>query len=495
MFWLPSSIAFTGDGLTSTGYVPAGSVWLDGSADSFDLTYSITAPWTFSAWVKKGSNGSELPMLGAAAGEVHFNADDTVEAEGTSSSAVFKDPTGWMHVHISNNGIYINGVSHGAVTTTDLTNASLFGGFYGAVTDVHLKSGTTAYTSFGKTDATTGGWIPINTAGVAGEHYLAFANSANLGANSGSGSDWTATSMSSANATNDSPADDAENGLGNYCVWNPRDIHASYPCTFSTNNRVATGNAGGLYSQIRGTVGAKAGKLVCEITPGSTLTNGAMLGIIRAEDAQDAPTGGASTKGVLARSDNGGEIYVDGTSVQNTLGTWGSGDVIRVEVDFDAGTVDFFKNGSAYGSQVTGLTLDSVYWVPTWMPFGAYAATLECGQIGFAGTPTANYEEWCTANLEAPTPASSVTPLTGSFPDGNANADGPFVYLGYTPNTAGTSTINSNTITWGTHALAMAAGFKVITSSTSYNNTGSNTYSIAVEAPFGGSGAAQARAR
>ena len=62
-------------------------------ADSPELsrTYTLSSPWTFSAWVKRGERASENLILGASAGEIHFNSNDTLEAETTSSTAVFRD--------------------------------------------------------------------------------------------------------------------------------------------------------------------------------------------------------------------------------------------------------------------------------------------------------------------------------------------------------------------------------------------------------------------
>jgi len=184
----------------------------DGDSPELSRTYSISAPWTFSAWVKRGELGSENLILGASGGEIHFNSNDTLEAEGTTSSAVFRDPAAWYHIHVSDNGLYINGVSHGSVTTTSLTNTKLFDDFDGYVAEVHLQSGTSAYTNFGETNADTGQWVP--KAATAGDTYLKFANSSNFGENSGTGGAWTASGLTAADQVTDSPTD-------NHCVLNP----------------------------------------------------------------------------------------------------------------------------------------------------------------------------------------------------------------------------------------------------------------------------------
>ena len=74
-----------------------------------------------------------------------------------------------------------------------------------------------------------------------------------------------------------------------------------------------------------------------------------------------------------------------------------------------------------------------------------------------------------TANL----PEGTIT-TSGTF-TGNASADGPFVYLNGVPTAM---TINGNSVTFGTHADKLSNGFKVRNSTSSYNQSGSNTYSI-----------------
>ena len=187
----------------ATGFDVANSVIFDdGSSPELSKTYTLSEPWTFSAWVKRGELGSENLILGASGGEIHFNSDDTLEAEGTSTTAKFRDPSAFYHIHISNNGIFVNGVSAGSCTTTDLSNAKLFDDFDGYVAEVHLRSGTVAVSDFGETND-NGVWVPKSKSG--GEHYFTFANSSDFGVNSGSGGNWTATNLASTDQTTDTP--------------------------------------------------------------------------------------------------------------------------------------------------------------------------------------------------------------------------------------------------------------------------------------------------
>jgi hypothetical protein len=77
------------------------------------------------------------------------------------------------------------------------------------------------------------------------------------------------------------------------------------------------------------------------------------------------------------------------------------------------------------------------------------------------------FKTLCTANL------TSVAVTTSGTFTGNANADGPFVWTNGNP---ATLTINGNAVTFGTHADKAAGGFKLRSSSASYNTSGSNTW-------------------
>jgi hypothetical protein len=91
------------------------------------------------------------------------------------------------------------------------------------------------------------------------------------------------------------------------------------------------------------------------------------------------------------------------------------------------------------------------------------------GQRPFAYAAPSGFKALCDTNIAE----GSIT-TSGTF-TGNASADGPFVWLNGVPTAM---TINSNAVTFATHADKLANGFKVRSSSGSYNTAGSNTYSI-----------------
>jgi hypothetical protein len=123
----------------------------------------------------------------------------------------------------------------------------------------------------------------------------------------------------------------------------------------------------------------------------------------------------------------------------------------------DSGTWYFERSGSSQ----------------TWVPPAAFpsgSGDYNFGQRPWQSTgPTGGQKALCTKNL----PTGTIT-TSGTF-SGNASTDGPFVYLNGVPTAM---TINGNAVTFGNHADKLANGFKVRSSSASYNSAGSNTYSI-----------------
>jgi hypothetical protein len=155
-------------------------------------------------------------------------------------------------------------------------------------------------------------------------------------------------------------------------------------------------------------------------------------------------------------------------------------DIFGVAVDMDNGKIFFSKNNTWQGSAdpvagtnaaFTDLVSSGITWVPGFYFSGDLTGTVSInfGQRPFSYTPPSGYIALNAYNISAGTVTTS-----GSF-TGNALADGPFVWLNGTPTAM---TINGNAVTFGTQADKLANGFKVRTSSTSYNSTGTNTYSV-----------------
>jgi len=258
-----SSILFGGFTGPTAGYVPAGAILLDGSADYLQWTPSgagdSRTTWTLSCWAKLAKPGAAQALFSTNTGggveDIYrldngsAKADMQVGGGGTgrlTTTQVLRDPTAWSnHVIVWDSGnsdfrYYIDGVEVSAFDTQTLPSASALSKwngtdghyigrygpsasqfFNGYLTDVIFLDGTasTDCSEFGEYD-TNNNWIPKDPSGLTfgtNGFWLDFANSADLGNDvSGNGNDFTPTSMSAANSTSDRPADDAENDLGNY---------------------------------------------------------------------------------------------------------------------------------------------------------------------------------------------------------------------------------------------------------------------------------------
>jgi hypothetical protein len=191
-------------------------------------------------------------------------------------------------------------------------------------------------------------------------------------------------------------------------------------------------------------------------------------------------TGGVGYGIDLFTSANGsfaGTFSSNGVTVLVTqvVTTFANGDIVGVAYDGTNGNIWFSKNGSWLysGNPSTGATpvavLDTARNLFFHVENYSSSSTANFGQRAFAYTAPSGFKALCTQNL----PEGTIT-TSGTF-TGNASADGPFVYLNGVPTAM---TINSNAVTFASHADKLSNGFKLRTSSGSYNTAGSNTYSI-----------------
>ena len=150
----------------------------------------------------------------------------------------------------------------------------------------------------------------------------------------------------------------------------------------------------------------------------------------------------------------------------------------------DSKKVWFAKNGTwqASGNPSTGVN-EAFSGLPNKEMFfgaghfsaaGSSSFVFNFGQRPFAYTAPTGFKALCTTNLIK---ATAIT-TSGSFV-GNVSADGPFVYLNGIPTAM---TINGNAVTFGSQADKLSNGFKVRTTSTSYNSTGTNNFSVSTTA-------------
>jgi hypothetical protein len=250
---------------------------------------------------------------------------------------------------------------------------------------------------------------------------------------------------------------------GNYATSNPLDNGGQ---TLANGNLDITGIASN-WRGTRGTIGMSSGKWYWEVTISFTNSgsNQSLLGIATNAASISGNYASAGAYGWEYYSSNGNKF--NNGSNPGYGASYTSGDVIGIAFDADSGALTFYKNGSSQGTAYTGLTSGPYF--PSFSLYGTSLVSFNAGQRAFAYTAPSGFKALCDTNITEGTITTS-----GTF-TGNASANGPFVYLNGVPTAM---TINSNAVTFATHADKLSNGFKLRTSSGSYNTAGSNSYSI-----------------
>ena len=437
--------------------------------------------WTWAGWVKRSGLGRKNLFMSydgstlteATYTNLQFSTADLLVIGSAFvtyriTTQVFRDTSAWYHLAIAVDTtqttandrikIYVNGTQITAFNTTNnpSLNADLavnatffhrlgseFNQFYfdGYLADVHFIDGQALDpSSFGEFD-TNGVWQPIDASGLTygtNGFHLPFSDNSTAAAlgtdTSGNGHTWTVNNLLvTAGAGNDSLVDSPTNYgtdtgaggtvRGNYCTWNP----------LINGDTAANGNLDVTNDTARGTQKLLEYDAYWEITS----------------------TGGTTTAGIVS----------DGGTTNTT--TVANGKTYGFKLSA-AGSLEYINitDGGSFTSITTGLTGIQF---PYASAASATTGSLNAGQRPFAATAPSGFKALCTTNL----PEGTIT-TSGTF-TGNANANGPFVWLNGVPTAM---TINGNAVTFATHADKLSNGFKVRTSSGSYNTAGSNTYSI-----------------
>ena len=503
----------------SAGYSVNKSLRFRSSASAYlGRTPSVTGSqttWTWSGWFKRGALGFEQEFLaGGTNGTVGWNrttlgilSSDKLyfgnqAANFRITTQVFRDPSAWYHliaVFDSSNAtdadrirLYINGTQ---VTAFD-TNASvpintasainsttthqigwIAGGggalfFDGEMAEVNFVDGQAlAPTSFGAF-STYNQWLPKAYTGTYGTNgfYLPFTNTTSTSTlvadSSPNGNNWTPNNISlTAGSTYDSLTDVptlTSATVANYPVWNilrPSQMSGG-TATISNGNLTAADAATSSGIAAQANVAVSSGKWYWEVT--ATTVGGLLGGCgIRLETLQDV-----FGLGYFYYSDGNKTTNINGGGLAYGA-SYTSGNVLGVALDLTAGTLEFYKNNVSQGIAYTGLSGLFSACVGDGQNATRYEWNINFGQQPFVYTPPSGFVALNTYNIAAGTVTTS-----GTF-TGNLSTDGPMVYLNGTPTAM---TINGNAVTFGTQADKLANGFKVRSSSASYNTAGSNTY-------------------
>jgi len=419
--------------------------------------------YTISAWIKLGlesdsairtifcagdSSTSTSTHLYIYASQIRFYFGGAGGPEWRATQ-VLRDPAAWYHIVVAvdtNQGtlddklkLYINGTrvtswvsqnSIGAIDTQiNNTVAHALGSnaaanqylFDGYMTEFNFIDGQQLTpSSFAKTDAVTGQWIPIKFGGTYGTNgfYLNFtdasaATAAAIGKDSsGNGNNYTPSGISvTAGVTYDSMTDVptlTSATAANYATINPLDYNSTY----------LTLNDGNLHQTYAGVAAAAAsratiaipttGKFYWEVylTTIGTNTTTIKAGICR----QSTPISGNTLEGSATsymvittgekRNNNSDSTY--GAAFSN-------GQILQVLYDATAGAIYFgqnnsFANGSGsfnqtFATATAAFTSLSGEFIPFFVTYGGSDISVNFGQRPFAYTPPSGYVALNSYNL------------------------------------------------------------------------------------------------
>jgi len=250
----------------------------------------------------------------------------------------------------------------------------------------------------------------------------------------------------------------------NFAVLNP--INKGSTATISNANLGANSN-GSTWNGVVNTIAIpRAGKWYWEVTASGVNTS---CGIVLASTNFSTALATFPANGFFSYTyygSNGNKVSGPSNTQTAYGATYTNGDVIGIALDTTAGTLVFYKNNTSQGTAFTSLTDEYFAYCGV---AGTTAGAANFGQRPFSYTPPTGFVALNTYNIAA----GSVTTI-GTF-TGNSNANGPFVYLNGVPTAM---TINGSAVTFGTDADKLSNGFKVRSSSATYNLSGSNAYVV-----------------
>ena len=370
--------------------------------------------WTVSVWVKKCLVGGSTrkAIFGTADTEVNgdggcllrFENGDALKFESdggqvtvVETNALYRDPSAWMHVVLAVDTtqgtaanrvkIYINGVQETSLATStypaqnkDYHWNNTVVNYVGAYDDsgdiavpfdgymaefVSIDGSALTPSSFGEynEDSPTI-WQPIDVSGLTfgtNGFYLDFEDSANLGNDANGGTDLTEVNIAAIDQCVDTPTN-------NFATLNPLQTNAFDPgsTTFSEGNtKYVNGGSASYNSMWLPTIGVTSGKWYGEFKLGSHSTSsGHSIGIYRT-NAEPYLVGGDIPASDMIRiifADTANVVIQFGSTVQTGLGSCSSGDIFGLYFDADNGKLHCYKNGSAYITQITGMTIAGYTW-------------------------------------------------------------------------------------------------------------------------------------
>ena len=380
---------------------------------------STSTSWTFSAWVKRGSNlgvtnyfiswgnsGTDATGIGFnTSDKFQYYSEDNPSNINAVTNAVYRDTSGWYNFVCSCNAgaitLYTNGETVGSTTGGNALDTSTMAigkwvtsAYYhdGSMSHVHFIDGT-AYdaSAFGSTDATTGEWkintSPSVTYGTNGFFILKDGNS--VTDQSGNSNNFTV-GGGTLTKTEDCPSNV-------FATWNALYGFFTYTSTYANGNTTVTTGS----SQIEGnpaTLGASSGKYYWEVkySAKSGGTDQPFIGINSTQATSNSHELGNFPDDYAWYTDNGTGYLSNNNTYSNVgLTAYTVGDVISVALDLDNNKLYFAKNGTweksadpTSGSTGTGaisITATSS------TPLGFYFPSVADGTTSYNATFDANF--------------------------------------------------------------------------------------------------------
>jgi hypothetical protein len=198
----------------------------------------------------------------------------------------------------------------------------------------------------------------------------------------------------------------------NYAVVNPLKSFSTGALTI-TNGNLSVSSTTNDSRQALGTIGFNTGKFYWESTILAEVSNfDFFIGL-----ADETTASGNSTSGFGSYRGTGLIRNFAGTS-QTAGNTYTVNDVIGVAVDADAGTIQFYKNGSAQGATPSfTFTANSLVYPSFFIDNNVGTRTLAAnfGQRPFAYTPPTGFVALNTFNLPTPTIGATASTQAGKY--------------------------------------------------------------------------------
>jgi len=256
-------------------------------------------------------------------------------------------------------------------------------------------------------------WKPVDVSGLTfgtNGFYLDFEDSSALGNDANGSNNFTVTNLTAESQSLDTCTN-------NFATMNPLDkTPIGTSITYSDGNLTTTASSGSDWTQRYSLSNfvVSSGKWYVECKVGNIGTNQWYVGVIK--NRQSATF--SSSLGFLPNGVGYGHYAADGRIINNgsdlsSGSSFTTNDIIGIALDLDNGTLNFYKNGSANGSQVTSLdtTADwqfvgNSYSTAAWnWNFGSPAFSISSGNAdanshgNFEYAVPSGYFSLCTKNL------------------------------------------------------------------------------------------------